>query len=203
MLTDEEIERRAAEFRKELGISSQLQPDMMTVIQKTKRIFKRFAYRRVSDREMPNEEAQWDSQAAEMRIRESVFRAMQRSEARARMTIAHELAHFVLKHSGVRNRSSQLNAAEKYLGPVKRDEREAKRFAAAFLAPAELIKDNDTVQEIAARFGISTQAAEIRLSEVKDMRRRAAGHTRDLPPTVIDFLSKAQRRGAIIKTKLD
>lgn len=203
MLTDEEIEKRATSLRKALGIEGQLRPDMMTVIQKTKHSFKKFGYLRVPDDDMPDAEAQWDSDKGILSLRESVFRAMQRDEPRARMTVAHELGHFALKHEGVRNRSLEAGAAEKYLEWVRRDEREAKRFAAAFLAPADFIREDDTAEDIAERFGLSAQAAEIRKSEVEAMRRRAAGHSRDLPSAVLDFLREAQRRGLSVRTKLD
>lgn len=204
MLTDDDIERQARALRKELGIAEQLRPDMMTVIQKTKSLWKEnFGYIRVADEKMPDAEAQWDSDEKRMSLREAVFVSMQKQEPRARMTVAHELGHFALKHSGVRNRSTTLNAAEKYLARVKREEWEARRFAAAFLAPAEMIAPEDTAEDIAARFGISTQAADIRRLEVQEMRLRESRQTRALPSNVVDYLREAQRRGYAVQTKLD
>lgn len=203
MLTDEDIERKASAFRRQLGGEAQPYPDLMTVIQKIKSAQKSFNYLRVPDRDMPDAEAQWDSDAQRMSMRESVFQAMQRGEPRARMTIAHELGHFVLGHSGVRNRATAQNAAEKYLSNVRREEREAKRFAAAFLAPAELISADDTADEIARRFGLSSEAAEIRRSEVEAMRLRESRQTRKLPANVLDYLREAKRRGFEVRTELD
>lgn len=191
-------------LRKELGLASQTRPDMMTVIQKTKSIWKtQFGYLRVAVSDLPDAEAQWDSDLRCVSMRESVFRAMQQGEARARWTVAHELGHFALKHQGVRNRSVFPGAAEKYLAHVKREEREAMRFAAAFLAPAELISADDTAEVIAERFGLSLQAAEIRRCEVGEMRLREGRQQRQLPANVVDYLREAKRRGFETRTKLD
>ncbi|MGE7472693.1 ImmA/IrrE family metallo-endopeptidase [Bosea sp. NPDC003192] len=203
MLTDDEIERRATALRKELGLDKQLRLDLMTVIHKAKGKFKRFDYLRVPDRGMPDAEAQFDSETGVISMRESVFQGMQNGNERARMTVAHEMGHFALKHAGVRNRAMQPGAAEKYLASVRSAEREAMRFAAAFLAPADLIGPHDNAHEIALRFGLSLQAAEIRRCEVEEMRNRGARQKRQLPENVINYLKEARRRGLPIKTEID
>jgi len=57
---------------------------------------------------------------------------------RARFTIAHEVAHVALWHDGVRFRGNTNALAEETVRKIRRQEREAERFAAAFLAPAHL-----------------------------------------------------------------
>jgi Zn-dependent peptidase ImmA (M78 family) len=201
--TDEAIEELAHSLRKAVGLEHQARPDMMTVIHKIKTGFKRFGYLRVDDSKLPDAEAQWDADEGVMRLRESVFCAMQRGEVRARYTVAHEIGHFALKHAGVRNRSTHATAAERYVERVRSEESEASRFAAAFLAPAYLIGDGESADSIAERFGLSTQAAVIRHDEVERMRRRASRRGRELPGVVIDYLREAQRRGVPLLTKID
>ena len=202
-ITDEEMEDRARALRKSIGLENQAFLDMMTVIQKIKATYKRFGYLRVPDVKMPEAEGQWDADEGVIHLRESVFCGMQRREPRARWTVAHEIAHFALKHSGLRNRSTTETAAEKYVARVQREENEAQRFAAAFLAPRHLIKETGTAEEIAQRFGLSYQAAAIRKGEVEAMNRRARGQTRALPDVVVDYLKEAQRRGLKLRTDLD
>jgi Zn-dependent peptidase ImmA (M78 family) len=201
--THEDVEALTQSLRKALGLDQQERPDMMTVIQKTKVIFKSFGYLRVDDAKMPEAEGQWDANEGIMRLRESVFRAMQRSEPRARWTVAHELGHFALKHGGTRNRSTEVSSAERFLARVKAEEAEASRFAAAFLAPAHLIRQDDTPETIAERFGISAEAACIRHAEVRAMSERASRRERPLPSVVVDYLREARRRGFEIRTDLD
>ncbi|TNC12672.1 ImmA/IrrE family metallo-endopeptidase [Methylobacterium terricola] len=198
--TNEELERLARETRVKLGLENQDRIDMMTVIQKLKAAYPGFQYAREPDEILPDAEAQWDSSKRVIRLRESVFRAMQRGEPRARMTTSHEIAHFLLGHEGIRNRSLVKTAAERFANEVKREESEARRLAPMLLAPSYLVKSEDTVDEISRRFGISLEAAAIRREEVSALERQASGDVRPLPQVVIDFLREAKRRGQTVRT---
>jgi hypothetical protein len=201
--TDAELARLATRLRDDLGLAEQCRPDMMTVIQKAKARYRHFGYLRVPDDEMGEAEASWDNDAGVLRMRESVFRAMQRGEPRARMTIAHELAHFILKHEGVHNRNALPGVAERVSARLRREESEAKRFAALFLAPTNMIPTSCAPAEIAEKFGLSAEAAAIRAEEVADDRRRSEGRQRQLPSVVVDFLNEARQRGVTVRTELD
>ena len=78
---------------------------------------------------------------------------------RDRFTIAHEMGHYYL-HSLAGER--KIWADRKGSGPV---EWEANWFAASFLMPRYLIKKHkiSTVSEMMDAFGVSSQAAELRL----------------------------------------
>ena len=99
-VTDEEIEQRVRVLRREIDLQNQIRPDMMTVIERLTTSFRHFAYQQVPDSEMPDAEAQWDARKGLLQMRESVVGAMQRGEPRARMTIANEIGHFAMRHSG-------------------------------------------------------------------------------------------------------
>src|SRR5215207_5213318 len=180
-VTDEEIEQRVKVLRTELGLQNQSRPDMMAVIQKLSTSFRHFDYQRIPDAEMPDAEAQWD----------------------ARMAIANEIAHFAMRHSGVRTRSTTQTTAGRSLLDAKKEESEARRFAAMFLAPNDLLSSTDTVEDIVDRFGLSFEAAMIRKGEFDAFQRRASGHRRELPSVVVDYLKEAQRRGAKLRTELN
>jgi hypothetical protein len=202
-VTDEEIEQRVKVLRTELGLQNQSRPDMMAVIQKLSTSFRHFDYQRIPDAEMPDAEAQWDARKGLLRMRESVVGAMQRGEPRARMAIANEIAHFAMRHSGVRTRSTTQTTAGRSLLDAKKEESEARRFAAMFLAPNYLLSSTDMVEDIVDRFGLSFEAAMIRKGEFDAFQRRASGHRRELPSVVVDYLKEAQRRGAKLRTELN
>ena len=101
------------------------------------------------------------------------------SESRIRFTIAHELGHFIL-HS--KNTPLFIDKKKKILfrdinsstGEVL-IEREANAFAAALLMPKALIEnevdsmlanEEDTIQYLADKFSVSTQAMSFRLSNL-------------------------------------
>ena len=142
---DEDFEAAARMLRITLGIDDQLRPDMTTVIVKLKDHGVIKNYVRVPDDEMPDDEAFFDSKARLLYLRESTFCAASAmytytevERRRARYTIAHEIGHIALAHGGVRYRGHTGALAEELVSKIRRQEREAERFAAAFLAPAHL-----------------------------------------------------------------
>ena len=190
-------------LRKELGLQNQSRFDMTAVMQRLTTSFRHFSYQRVPDAEMPDAEAQWDARKGVLGMRESVVGAMQRGEPGDRMAIANEIGHFAMRHSGVRTRSTTQTTAGRYLLEAKKEEGEATRFAAMFLAPNYLLSSTDKVENIVDRFGLSFEAAMIRKGEFDAFQRRASGHQRELPSVVVDYLKEAQSRGAKLWTELN
>jgi Zn-dependent peptidase ImmA (M78 family) len=87
---------------------------------------------------------------------------------RARFTIMHEIAHALLGHkNGILNRGPTGNLAEKHSAQIKRQEFEARRYAAAFLVPNTETARKMSVEQIHRHFSVSIQLARIRLSEFK------------------------------------
>lgn len=143
---DEDFEVAARNLRIRLGIDDQLRPDMTTVIFKLKDRGIIENYVRVPDDQMPDDEAYFDSEKKLLHLRESTFCAAsamftytETERRRARYTIAHEIGHIALGHDGVRYRGQTNAIAEEVVRKIRRQEREAERFAAAFLAPAHLV----------------------------------------------------------------
>ncbi|WP_201842885.1 ImmA/IrrE family metallo-endopeptidase [Microvirga zambiensis] len=193
-VADEEIEQRVRVLRTELGLQNQSCPDLTTVIDKLTAHFRHFRSQTIPDADMPGEEAHWDIRKGVLQIRESVVAAMQRGEPRARMTIAIEIGHFAMRHAGTRSMRDARSTAGRLGLEAKKEESEARRFAAMFLAPNDLLSATDTVEEIADRFGLSFEAAMIRKGEFDAFRRRASGRRRELPSVVVDYLKDAQKR---------
>lgn len=133
-----------------------------------------------------------------MLIREDVFCAAnnQISNPRARWTIAHEIGHAARGHKRTRHRNVSGRAIDRISAPIRRDEAEAHRFAAALLAPSHLIYNpiEITVEDLASRFNISHTAAKRRKPELERMYRRKHGIPRPLPPAFATFLEELKDR---------
>jgi hypothetical protein len=119
------------------------------------------------------------------------------------MMIANEIGHFAMRHSGARNLSTAQTTAGRLVLEAKKEESEARRCAAMFLAPNYLLGATDPVEDIADRFGLSFEAAMIRKGEFDAFQRRASGKRRELPPTVVNYLKDVQKRGVRLRTDLD
>ncbi len=102
------------------------------------------------------------------------------SPTRQNFTIAHELGHFVLKHHGeffVDRKGRMINRDYKSGLGIDPIEREANAFAAELLMPEEDlveiltdrnldVEDEDEIQEIAEKFGVSRQAMTYRIANL-------------------------------------
>jgi Zn-dependent peptidase ImmA (M78 family) len=201
--TDERLEELVRKFLGRIGLEDQVRPDLMTVIVKIRHVDTRFKYLRVPDDELPTSEAEWDSINMLMRMRESVFCSMNRGDPRARMTVAHELSHYVLGHEGILNRKPGISTSDIRIASVRHEESEARRMASIILAPEHLVPDPTTAEEIASKFGLSTEASIYRYDEVSGIRRRRRGDQRPLPQSIIDYLREAKRRGHAVRTDVD
>jgi hypothetical protein len=141
---DGEFEESARAFRRLLSLEFDLRPDVVTVIFKLKHLGLIKDYKRVPDAELPDSEAYFDSFDGILYVRESTFcdanstSAPEPRRRRARFTLAHEFGHVWLKHKGIRHRGEAGALQERLVKQIKQDEREAYRFAGAFLAPAYL-----------------------------------------------------------------
>jgi Zn-dependent peptidase ImmA (M78 family) len=201
--TDEELEEIARAFLKRMGIEHQVRPDLLTIITKIKHANRAFNYERVPDHEMPDAEAQWDSDKCVLRMRESVFVGMQRNEPRARMTVAHELSHVILGHAGLLNRSTVKSASEIAVDRIRHQELEASRLAPVLLSPEFQVPEQGVVDALMDNHGLSAEAAGYRSAKIEAIRRRRRGEKQPLPRSVVDFLREAQRRGADVRMDLD
>jgi IrrE N-terminal-like domain len=141
---DVEFENSARSFRKLLQLEFEPRPDVVTVIFKLKDLGLIKSYRRVPDGDMQDSEAYFDPFEQILYVRESTFCAAnsifvpESERRRARFTLAHEFGHIWLKHSGVRHRGDAGALQEKLVKQIKQEEREAYRFAGAFLVPSYL-----------------------------------------------------------------
>lgn len=100
-------------------------------------------------------------------LTEDTYEKARRNEPRTRYTIFHELGHLVLMH----NRDFHRRQAVHKIKPAAFNDSEwqADQFAAEILMPLHIIlRDNiKSAKAIQAGFGVSAQAAQIRLNQLK------------------------------------
>lgn len=131
-----------------------------------------YVYDIVSGDEMGDDEAQAFPDSGVIRIREDIYDALIHQDRRARFTIAHEIGHLVL-HQGIPLRwvGAPQNNVSRTHAFFEDSEWQADTFAAEFLMPVELIQKYCTkAVEIAEVFGVSLDAALIRLSALRAER---------------------------------
>ncbi len=195
------VEKRANLVREKLGISGLRAPDFENILNKLKKIAKKFDYKLGLSSEMGGDEALYDNDANLLLVREGVFHDLKAGQPRARFTVAHELGHYFLGHTGIRRRNADKST---YNGPVERaQEIEANIFASYFLVPTQLALDAESPEDISSQFQVSIQVAEIAFERISSIKRRAAGQLRRPPQGVIDFLKEAERKGYKVRSPID
>ncbi|MEQ1942328.1 ImmA/IrrE family metallo-endopeptidase [Mesorhizobium sp. VNQ89] len=199
-LSEETIEARAGLLRNKLGLEGISAPCMHGVLEAFEQKAKSFTFRVANSGELGQDEALMDEAAHTLIIRESVLDDIKAGRVRARFTVAHELGHYLLGHKGMKQRTKRLTAY-----PTARDrieEEEANVFASYFLVPTRLAWDAISPEDIAMRFQVSSQVAEIAFERICRAKRKFSGQLRRPPDTVVDFLKEAKKRGHPVRSNL-
>jgi Zn-dependent peptidase ImmA (M78 family) len=193
VLTDERLEKIALTWRRKLGVEYQLIPDIRHLLSVLPKYIAGFKTQILSEGYLRGYEAYTDCAAKTIFVGAATWNRLEAAEPRARMTLAHEIAHIVLRHSGDRFRE-----VDNAVRPIRKkletnEEFEARRFAGYFLAPTHLITRFRYQSEICAALKISEHAAEVRLDQIRTLERQR--FPRQLPSSVIDFLEEKKKRG--------
>lgn len=166
-LTDAQIDARALAHRRGLGFHDDEAVEVLALLARLKARYPEFSHERVPDGSLGEAEAQWDSQAKRLLIPESVFRAAERGEGRALMTVAHEVGHALLGHQGNLNRAPTGSRAERGSARLRSMEYQARRYAAAFLIPDTPAVRRLDATALSERYRVSMSAAIVRHSELR------------------------------------
>lgn len=123
-----------------------------------------FLFEILTQAELGSDHGLTDPSTGHVMIREDVYDRACQGRGRDRLTIAHELAHFLL-HNGVTLGLARAGENEN-IPPYCDPEWQASAFAGEFLMDADIIR-NMTVSEIAEKCGVSTEAAAYQKSKIK------------------------------------
>jgi len=193
--SDEDYDNLGRVLREALGLDGQVCLDVIEALRRMKHRGYLKDYVIISDTDLPDARGKYVAAAKCIYLRKSVYDGAVAKMPQARYDVIHEISHCALDHQHERKRALAVGVAERK--HTYKDEREADRLAAATLAPSHQI--NFTLQtsshDLAKRFGLSNQAAAIRMQELAGMYRRQHGLKRPLPPGVVDFLAARRREG--------
>ena len=196
-LTDFELEKVAERSRCVSLVHERNQPNVLIILKRLRDLVPDARYEVLNDDCFASkEEGRTNCEEKLISLPRSVMENLKKGNPRARLTVMHEIGHLILGHEGVLSRA-QNDPRARNSTRVMKFEREAWGFARAFLAPKRLIEKSMTVQQISAKFGISTGVAKIRLEQVQRMNRLENGERREIPDFVKEFLNDAKKQNPI------
>jgi hypothetical protein len=196
-----QLEAFARELRQKWGIEFEAVPDLCEILEvHLADMYLGFRFRVIPDGELHGAEAFCDAEANKIEIKQSVYEQVKTGNPRARMILTEEIGHRILGHKGVRFRGAVNKIVTRADPRIHREETEAKKFAAIFLAPSYLADECWTATDIQEKFHLSRESAEIRVTELESLRRRSRGEERSLPQFVVDFLKESKKRGYRVRS---
>lgn len=198
--SDEDYDQIARTLREELALDAEIWLDVIEALRRMKYCGYLRDYICIADGQMPNAEAKFVADERRIYLRQSTYEAAEREEPHARFTVAHEIAHCALYHQHTRKRGIAVSAFEKRV--FRRDERQADKFAAAFLAPFHkaAFTLTTTAGQLAQRFGLSVSMSKARGEELAGIYRGRHNIRRELPAGIVDFLAAKLREGYPVKS---
>ncbi|WP_338610593.1 ImmA/IrrE family metallo-endopeptidase [Pelagibacterium nitratireducens] len=180
MLTDDQIESLAEQFRIDVAIEHDFIPNMLEVLDKMKRQDMILDVQFFPDGQFGMSEAYYAPDTRTMHLSHTCAR---KQMPQHRFTVAHEIAHLLAGHKFTRHR--RVDHGQQFGSEVKKNEREADKIAAAILVP-EKLADVDmltSARTLANRFGVSLSMANYRLKTLQERYRIRHGIQRKpLPP---------------------
>ena len=161
-MSTKQIRKIVREFRKYLNIEFDEYINVVKYLDFLTFIDPMFDYQIVEDNELPEGvQAETDVINHIIRIKQSIYEGACAGDEFGRMTIAHEIGHYILVCI-VGITFARNTSRTGYVVTYRDPEWQATVFASEFLAPSYLIKDLEA-EEISKRFGITLQAASTQL----------------------------------------
>lgn len=154
-----EIRKLAFTLRKYLGKENDKYFPIVESLDVLSEIFDKFSYEIIEDDEIKydNTHAYTEVLTGHICIKQSVYDGACNGNGRDRMTIAHEIGHFLM-HS-LYKLKLERNFSDNIVKSYRNPEWQAKCFAGELLIPAHLMKGY-SVKEIMKDCGVSRSAAE-------------------------------------------
>lgn len=190
----ESIERSAEAIRQRLFLYDSLPIDIPTALVRLGDLdlSPKAAYEVLSDSEMKDNEAFAYCAKNRLYISKSTFLAAKRGSKRARFTIAHEIGHLVLRHTGVRSRVAHGKDPRKQsnIAGVWQEEADANQWASAFVMPKKVVLATDAPLRLAERCQVSMAAAMNRIESIRRLIRKENGQPREIPQRTLPLLKE-------------
>lgn len=159
-----ELRMLARQIRKNLGIEDQLYFPVVELFERLPDIYQELECQIVNDFELPiNVHAITDIRAKTIKVKENVYDNACKGNGRDRMTILHEIAHYLTlcELNFTLARSFDEERIPTYCDP----EWQAKCLAGELMMPADKIKNMD-IEQVMKECGVSWDAANYQLSKI-------------------------------------
>lgn len=166
-LSRNDLRRYAFQIRKLLHLENTLYFPIVQLLELLPEIFEDFSYEIVEDAKLPyNVHGDTEILHKHIRIKNNIYEGACNGNGRDRMTVAHEIAHFLLLCvSGLKlERNFSGNRLKAYNDP----EWQAKALAGELMCGIHLIK-NMPVNEIMKQCGVSKLAAQYHYQKCKEV----------------------------------
>jgi Zn-dependent peptidase ImmA (M78 family) len=143
--------------RKKLGFENELRIPIVELLDVFSVVLNNFNYEIVSDHELPaDRHAETEIMSGTIRIKESIYERACNGEGRDRMTVAHEIAHYLMLR--VFGFKLYRNVGKREIKSFESPEWQAKCFAGEFMISHALTAAMEP-EEIADKCGVSFEAA--------------------------------------------
>ncbi|MBR5667775.1 MAG: hypothetical protein IKW95_08820 [Lachnospiraceae bacterium] len=165
-VTRDYLRRIALLFREEFELRDALCFPILDVLEKMRDKFPEFSFEIVEDHELPpTVHADTNILRQHIRIKQSVYDGAAEGNGRDRMTIAHEIGHFITLC--VCELTFQRNFEDETVPPFQSPEWIAKCFAGELMIAEHLTNKMDP-EEIASKCGVSLPAAKYQYSKMHE-----------------------------------
>lgn len=159
-----DLKELAKTFRRKLGIENELYVDILMIVENVfPRIYgEEYQFTVVEKEEMGEDHGLTTPEAMTIQIRSDVYEGARKRYGRDRLTVAHELGHFLL-HNGLQLKLARRRSEEK-IPPYCDVEWQATAFAGELLMADYLIK-GFSIKEVAEKCGVSYDAAKYQVQK--------------------------------------
>jgi hypothetical protein len=192
--SDAEIDNIAAQARIAFGVHPEtLAPDLERVLRvEIPKRYPNFELLVPPDAELPDADAK--TIGSRMFLRATVMAGIVQGVGRARFTGAHEIGHLLMHPGDVRHRMTLVAARPEFIEPSRSGERQADRFAQAFLMPKEIVRLFQTAEALAEKCKVSLHAARIAFDEHVTRQQPRALSTAHVDEVLRELSTAAGRR---------
>nr|DAY97256.1 MAG TPA: IrrE protein [Caudoviricetes sp.] len=165
-LSNATIQSMVRRLKKKLGIKRDEYVNVLEILEnKLPDMYPNFCLEIIPKEKMPNKHGLTIPETNEIKIREDVYEGAFNGNGRDRLTIMHEIFHFIFHRGNNIIRHYGFARMEKKLPAYRNPEWQANAFAGAFLMDEETIK-NLTISEIMDKYGVTYSAAVTQKSKI-------------------------------------
>lgn len=160
-----EIERNANRLRRALGLDDAARVSLIRLLPMFEEWIEGFVFHVLEDEEMPGMDGYTGLDDYEICLSNTTYERLEAGDPYARHTAAHEIGHLML-HCKAATAYARRSTYHSHVDP----EWQADTYADVLLMPTEGIKECCNPEEVAERFSVPLERAEIRFAQVQNVQ---------------------------------